>query len=52
VLCRALSGDDEASKLVFLMRTHGALAGRTPAAAIAQGQLALVLQLASAWRES
>jgi len=51
-LCRALSGDDETSKLIVLMRTHGALAGRTATAAIAQGQLARVLQLSSAWRES
>lgn len=49
-LCRALSGDDAMRQLVFLMRRHGALGGNTVTAAIAQGRLAQVLELASSWR--
>ena len=49
-VCRALAGDDAARQLVFVMRKHGALAGQTMAAAIAQGQLAKVLLLAHSWR--
>lgn len=46
VLCRELAGmDDPSSQLVFLMRTHGALAGQTVTMAIANGRLARVLQL-------
>ena len=44
-VCRVLAGDDAASQLVFVMRTHGALAGQTVATAIAGGQLATVLRL-------
>lgn len=50
VLCRTLAGDDAARLLIFIMRTHGALAGQTVATAIERGQLARVLQLANAWR--
>lgn len=49
-LCRELAGDDSAAQLIFLMRTHGALAGQTVAAAVSQGRFADVLRLARAWR--
>jgi hypothetical protein len=51
LLCHALAGDNEAKQLIFLMRTHGALAGQTPAEAIAQGKLSEVVKLAHVWRE-
>ena len=50
-LCSALDGADESSKLVFVMRTHGALGGRTVTEAVANGQLADVLRLARTWAE-
>lgn len=49
-VCRTLAGDDPARKLIFIMRGHGALAGQTVTAAIAQGQLAEVLRFANVWR--
>lgn len=49
-VCRTLAGVDPARQLIFVMRKHGALAGETLTAAIAQGQLAAVLRLAHAWR--
>lgn len=49
-ICRTLAGSDPAQQLIFLMRTHGALAGQAAAEAVAQGGLAKVLQLAHAWR--
>lgn len=48
-LCSALDGEDDATKLVFLMREHGALAGRTVAESVAIGRLQQVLDLARAW---
>lgn len=50
VLCRVLAGDDKARQLIFIQRTHGALAGQTVTAAIARGQLARVLRLVYARR--
>jgi hypothetical protein len=49
-MCRVLTGDDPSRQLIFVMRGHGALAGQTVTAAIAQGQLAEVLRLAHSWR--
>lgn len=49
LVCRALAGCDDAVKLLFLMSTHGALAGNTAAEAVAQGRLADVLRLAKSW---
>jgi hypothetical protein len=51
-LCQALGDDDAARNLVFLMRRHGALAGRTVVEAIVGGARQEVLALAQAWRES
>lgn len=48
-LCHALGNADDSRKLVFLMRRHGALGGRTVAKAIAMGRLADALRLAAAW---
>lgn len=51
-LCAALAGADSATKVVFIMRQHGALAGRTVAEAAALGKMAEVLHLARAWLRS
>jgi hypothetical protein len=50
VLCRALAGDEPTRQLTFIVRKHGALAGETVTAAVRQGRLARVLQLARDWR--
>ena len=50
-VCRAMAGDEPARQLVFIMRKHGALAGRTVTEAVAQGLLSDVLRLAHAWRQ-
>jgi len=50
-LCRALGDTGESSKLIFVMRKHGALGGRTVTEAVANGQLADVLRLARNWAE-
>lgn len=49
-LCRALGVESGDAKQIFLMRSHGALAGRSVADAVRNGQLADVLRLARAWR--
>lgn len=49
-LCRALGDEPGSGKLIFLMRGHGALAGRSVTDAVRHGQLADVLRLARAWR--
>jgi len=49
-ICRALGDDSDSAKLMFLMRNHGALAGRSVAHAVRHGRLADVLRLARAWR--
>ena len=46
---KALSDESAASKLVFLLRRHGALGGRTPAEAVEQGMSHDVVRLACAW---
>lgn len=46
---RALGDVDPSSKLLFLMRKHGALGGQTAADAVAQGKFDDVLRLASDW---
>lgn len=51
-LCQHLAFADESSKLVFLMRRHGALGGRTVVQASAEGQMGDVLRLAKAWSSS
>lgn len=48
-VCRALGALDEATKLIFLMRPHGALGGKTVLEAVAGGQLEQVVRLAAAW---
>jgi hypothetical protein len=45
----ALDDIDPSSKLLFLLRQHGALGGRTAADAVAAGQLSDVLRLAADW---
>jgi len=49
---KALGDESATSKLVFLLRRHGALGGRTPAEAAEQGMQHDVLRLASAWGRS
>lgn len=49
LVCEALAGCDDAAKLVFLIRRHGALGGQTIAEAAAQGRLEDALCLATAW---
>jgi hypothetical protein len=46
---RALGNVDPSSKLLFLLRTHGALGGQTPAEAVVNGKLDDVLRLAADW---
>lgn len=48
-LCQALGPLDDASKLVFVMRTHGALGGMTVTEAALRGQWDRVLTLAKSW---
>lgn len=49
-LCKELAGYEPAGQLIFVMRKHGSLNGRTATAAINDGEQARVLQLARAWR--
>lgn len=51
LVCQSLAGCNDAVKLVFLMRRHGALAGQTAVEAAEQGRLAEVLRLAKTWRD-
>jgi hypothetical protein len=46
---RALDNADPSSKLLFLLRKHGALHGKTPAEAVGGGMLDDVLRLATEW---
>lgn len=46
---RALGNADPSSKLLFLLRKHGALGGQTPADAVGDGKLDDVLRLAADW---
>lgn len=48
-ISRTLGDIDPSSKLLFLLRQHGALGGRTAADAVAGGQLGDVLRLAADW---
>ena len=45
----ALGDADPSSKLLFLLRTHGALGGLTPVDAVAAGNSDDVLRLAAEW---
>ena len=45
----ALGDIDPSSKLLFLLRKHGALGGRTPADAVAEGKFDDVMRLATDW---
>ena len=45
----ALGDIDPSSKLLFLLRKHGALGGRTPADAVAEGKFDDVMRLATEW---
>ena len=49
---KALGDESATSKLVFLLRRHGALGERTPAEAVDEGMLEDVLRLARAWGRS
>ena len=49
---RALSDVDPSSKLLFFLRQHGALSGRTPADAVSDGKFDDVLRIASDWARS
>lgn len=48
-LCQAIRPLDEVSKLVFVMRTHGALGGLTVTEAALRGQWERTLTLAKTW---
>lgn len=50
-VCRALAGASGSEKAIFRLRQHGALGGKTTAAAIRAGKLARVLTLAEAHAE-
>jgi hypothetical protein len=50
-VCRALGKVEPSGKLIFWLRTHGALAGKTVPEALAAGKLHRVLQLAQAWAD-
>ena len=50
-VCRALGEGDPASMLVFWLRPHGGLGGRTVSEAIEARQLERVVELARAWAE-
>ena len=49
---KALDDESATSRLVFLLRRHGALGERTPAEAVDEGMLEDVLRLARAWGRS
>jgi hypothetical protein len=51
MVCRALGNVEPSGQLVFWLRTHGALAGKTVPQALARGQLRRVLHLARAWAD-
>lgn len=50
-VCRALGKLSPSEKLTFWLREHGGLQGRSAVAAIHDGQLARVVQLARAWAD-
>jgi hypothetical protein len=50
-VCLAMKNVDPVSKVIFWMRSHGALEGKTLAQAIKSGQLSRVIQLAEAFAE-
>lgn len=50
-VCRALGAVEPSGQLIFWMRKHGGLAGKTVAEALAGGKLPRVLQLAQAWAD-
>lgn len=50
-VCRALGKLSPSEKLTFWLREHGGLQGRSAVAAIHDGQLARVVQLARAWTD-
>ncbi len=50
-VCQALGQCDDAQKLIFWTRAHGGLEGRTAPQALANGELARVVELAEAWAE-
>lgn len=50
-VCLALGGEEPASKVIFFMRKHGMLGGKTVAQAVEGGRLDAVLSAAEAWRE-
>lgn len=50
-ICRALAGLDAASKMIFLLRRHGGLGGKTVVEAVAAGALRRVLEHAEDWAE-
>lgn len=50
-LCAALGTEDGASKMIFLLRRHGMLGGRTVAEAVDSGEMHEALNAAQAWRE-
>ena len=50
-LCAVLGTEDPASKMIFLMRRHGMLEGKTVAEAVEGGGMREALTAAEAWHE-
>lgn len=50
-VCRVQRALDPAEQLIFWMRTHGGLVGRTVSEALEAGELGRVLELARSWVE-
>jgi hypothetical protein len=48
----ALGDADPSSKLLFLLKHHGALSGQAPADAVVDGKLEDVLRLAGEWAKT
>ena len=51
-ICGAMVGVDATRMLIFVLRKHGGLAGRTVSEAVATDELPRVLQLAEDWQHS
>ncbi len=49
-ICAAFKGKSPSERMVFIMRKHGALGGKTVAQAVEDGELANVLQLVKSWQ--
>lgn len=50
-VCRALKGIEPSGQLIFWMRRHGGLGGKTVSEALHDDQIERVLELAKAWAD-